>query len=63
MNLNINKVLDSIKQKQFYLFDYMTGFETFKEELTSKEKFYSSLMGIKIRDKNYQHLLKTWDRF
>ena len=32
-----SKVLDLVKQKGFYPYEYMNGFETFKEELLSKE--------------------------
>ena len=37
-----NNVLDLVKQKGFYPNEYMSNFEKFKEELSSKEKFYSS---------------------
>ena len=37
----------------------MSGFEKFKEELPSKEKFYSLLMGKKISNKEYEHVLKV----
>ena len=40
-------VLDLVKQKGFYAYEYMSGFEQFKDELPSKEKFYSSLTGKK----------------
>ena len=36
-----NNVLDLVKQKGFYPFEYMSDFEKFKKELSSKEKFYS----------------------
>ena len=35
----------------------MTDFAKFKKELPSKEKFYSSLTGKKINDKEYDHVL------
>ena len=38
-----NNVLDQVKQKRFYSYEYMTDFEKFKEELPSKEKFYNLL--------------------
>ena len=41
----------------------MSSFEKFKENLPSKEKFYRSLPGQKIGDKQYEHPLKVWDRF
>ena len=37
----------------------MTDFEKFKEKLPSKEKFYSSLTGKKISDKDYDHALNV----
>ena len=42
-----NNVLDLVKEKGFYPYEYMTDFETFKEELPNKDKFYSSLTGKK----------------
>ena len=41
----------------------MSGFEKFKEELPCKEKFYSSFKCKKISDKEYEHVLKVWDKF
>ena len=38
-----NQVLDLVKQKGFYPYKYMSNFEKFKENLSSKETFYSSL--------------------
>ena len=46
-----NKVLDLVKQNEFYSYEYMTDFEKFKEELASKEKFYSLLTIGKITGK------------
>ena len=43
--------LDLVKQKGFYPYEYMTDSEKLKEKLPSKEKFYSSLTGKKIRDR------------
>ena len=54
-------VLDLVKEKGFYPYEYMSNFKKFKEELSSTEKFYSSLPGKKIRDKEYQHVLKVWN--
>ena len=42
-----NNILDLVKQKGFYPYEYMTDFKRFKEQLPSKEKFYSSLTGKK----------------
>ena len=37
----------------------MNHFEKFKEELCSKEKFYSSLTNRKITDKEYEYVLNV----
>ena len=58
-----SNVLDLVKKKGFYPFEYMTDFEKFKEKLPSKEKFYSSLTWKKINDKEYDHVLKVWNKF
>ena len=55
--------LDLVNQKRFYPYEYMSDFEKFKEKLPSKEKFYSSLTGKKISDKEYLHLLNVWNNF
>ena len=50
--------LDLVKQKGFYPYEYMTDSEKFKEKLSSKEKFYSSLTGKKkLETKNITMLL------
>ena len=41
----------------------MKGFENFKEQLLSKEKFYTLLRDKKISDKEYVHILKVWNKF
>ena len=41
----------------------MTDFEKPKEELPSKEKFYSFLTNGKINDKEYEHVLDVWKKF
>ena len=46
-----NNVLDLAKQTGLYPGEYVNGFIIFKEELTSKEKFYSLLTDRKISDK------------
>ena len=58
----IINVLDLVKLKGFYPYEYMSDFEKFKEQLTTKEKFYSSLRGKKISDKEYEHILKVWSK-
>ena len=41
----------------------MSDFEKFKEQLPSKKKFYSSLTGKKMSSKEYEHVLKVWNKF
>ena len=41
----------------------MTNFEKFREQLRSKEKFYSSLTGKKISDKEYDQVFNVWNKF
>ena len=41
----------------------MNDFEKFKKELLSKEKFYSSLTGKRISNKEYDNVLKVWNKF
>ena len=42
-----SNLLDLVKQKGFYPYEYMSDFEKFKEELLYKKEFYSSLIGNK----------------
>ena len=58
-----NNLLDLVKQKGFYRYEYMSYFEKFKEELPSKEKFYSSLTDRKISNKEYEHVINFWKQF
>ena len=58
-----NNVLDLVNQKVVYPYEYMNDFGKFKEELPSKEKFYSSLTGRKINDKEHEHVLDVWNKF
>ena len=58
-----NKVLDLVKQKGLYPYEYMSNFEKFEEEFPSKGKFYSSLTGKKNSDKEYDHVPKVWNTY
>ena len=58
-----NNVLDLVKQKGFHPYEYISDFENSKEKLPSKEKFYSTLTGKKINYKEYEHVLKVWNKF
>ena len=55
-------LVDLVKQKIFYHYEYMSNFEKFKEKLPDKKKFYGSLSGRGISDKKYQHPLKVWNK-
>ena len=57
-----NNILALVKQKGFYGYEYMSDSEEFKEDLNSKETFYSSLTDRKISDKEYKHVLNVWKR-
>ena len=46
-----------------YFIFYISDFGKFKEQLPGKEKFYSALTGKKIIDKEYEHVLKVWNKF
>ena len=41
----------------------MNNFKKFKEQLPSKEKFYSSLIGKDISDKEYELVLNVLNKF
>ena len=41
----------------------MTDFYKFKEELSSKKKFYNSLASKINCGKKYEHVLKVWNKF
>ena len=58
-----NSVIDLVKQKIFYLYEYVSDFEKYNKELPSKEKFYSALTGKEINDKKYEHVLNFWKKF
>ena len=64
LSKELNKnILDLVKQKGFYPYKYMIDFEKSKEQLPSKEKFYSLLTGKKISDKEYEHVFTVWNKF
>ena len=54
-----NNLLDLVQQKRFYPHEYISDFGKFKEELPSKEKFYTSLTDRKISDKKYENVLNV----
>ena len=50
-----------VRQKRFYPYEYISI--KFKEDLTSKERFYSSLIGKRINGKEYDLVLNFWNKF
>ena len=58
-----NNILDLVKQKGFYPYEYMNDFEKSKEEFPNKKKFYSSLTDRKTDDEEYEHVLNVSKKF
>ena len=58
-----NNDIDLNKKKRFDPYEYMSDFEKFKEQPPNKEMFYNSLTSQKISDKDYEHVLKVWNKF
>ena len=52
-----------LNKKRISLYEYMTSFKNFKELLPSKEKFYSLLKVKRMINKEYDHVLKVWNKF
>ena len=57
-----NNVLDLIKQKLFILMNMCATLKSLKNSYQPKRNFYSSLTGKKIRDKEYEHVLKVCNK-
>ena len=56
--------LELITKKGVYPYDYMDGFDKFKEEgLLSIENFYSKLTGEDISNSDYNHPKNVWEEF
>ena len=53
---------ERVKEKEFYPSEYMSGLAKFKEELPGNEKFHGSLTNKRISDKEYENVLKVYDR-
>ena len=58
-----SKILDLVKQKRFYPYEYVSGFKKFKERLSCKEKFSSLLTSNIISDTEFEYVIKVWGRF
>ena len=56
-------ILNLVKKKIFYPYEYISVSEKSKEKFTSKEKIYSSLTSRKIMKNNNNHVLKVWNAF
>ena len=55
--------LDLMARKGVYPYDYMDSFKKFKEQLPTKEEFYSVLNNEHISDDDYEHAKNVWDTF
>ena len=53
-----SNVLNLVEQRGFCPYEYKSGFEKIKEELPSKEKFYSLLTVKKLVTKSYS--MQVW---
>ena len=59
-----DKMLNILKRKDFYPYDYMDSFDRFDEEkLPNKDDFFGILNGEHITDKNYKHAKNVWETF
>ena len=58
-----DKELELMSKKGVYPYDYMDSFNKFKEQLPSKEEFYSILNDKHIEDEDYQHAKNVWETF
>ena len=56
-----NNVLDQVKQKWFYPFEYMTDFENFLKNYLATKSFLV-WQQVKISDKEYNHFLNVWNK-
>ena len=59
----ITLLLGIVKQKAFNPYEHMGNSEKLNKTLSSKQKFYSSLSGKGISDKEYQHFFKVSNKF
>ena len=55
------EVLDLVKQKEFYPYEYNSSFEKFWKTLSGKNEFYIWPSGKRIIVKEYQYVLNVWD--
>ena len=58
------KQAEILKQKGFYLYEYMDSEEKFNDtKLPPREAFYSKLSGRGIKEKDYKHAWNVWNTF
>ena len=55
--------LSLMAQKGVYPYDFMDSFKKFKQQLPSKEDFYSILNDKHISDEDYKHAQNVWNTF
>ena len=59
-----DKDLKLLKEKGVHQYEYMNSFRKFNEtDLTSKNKFFSSLKNEDISEKDYEEAKNMWDTF
>ena len=58
-----NNVLELATQKWFYSYEETTDFEKFNEEVTGKQRFYSSFNDRKISVNENEHVLTVKKKF
>ena len=57
-------MLETVKQKGVYLFEYMDSFKKFSEDkLHQKCEFFSFLKDECISGKDYSHAVNVWNTF
>ena len=59
-----SKVLDLVKQKGLHPYEYISGFESFKKKLPQGKKiFIVPWLVKKISEKEYEYVVKVWNKF
>lgn len=59
-----NEKLEVLKKKGVYPYDYMTGFDVYKEkQLPNKKAFYNSLTETHISEEDYERAQYVWNLF
>ena len=57
-------LLELVKQKGVYLYEYMDSSENFfDEKLPDRYEFFSSLKGECVIEKDYLHVINVWNTF